>query len=186
MISEFIFAHLGTILGVLGGLGGVAAVAFVVIAGIPVAAVLASAISAFGKMVDFLKTPVGQGVAVVLLIALALFIGDAHGRRVEMKLSAGKVAARDVYWKAQIKKAADDFATARHDRDGSVATEIDKLVNNRLLEIKAQEQAITLLGAQNAKHPSADPCVLTPADLGVREPAKRTAGAAAGRRPARQ
>lgn len=186
-MMEFIFAHFWTLAGAVGGLGTLVLIAAMVFFGVPLAAVAAALITTTGKLIEFLKTPVGQAVAIVVIIAVTAFAFDAHGHRAELKLTAEKLRARDVYWTARIEKASQDFAAAREDRDNSVAVDIDKLVNQRLLEIKAQEQALAAIGANHEAKPSSNPCVLTPDDLGVRgKPAKRTAGAAAGAGPARQ
>lgn len=174
---EFIATHIGALLLGAGGLTGIAAVVMIFVFGIPAAAIVASALSLGGKIVDFLKTPVGQAVAVVALCALCLFVGDVGATRREVAAANKRVAARDLYWKNEIDAAEKAFATKRKERDASIDTEVKGLVAQRLSELA------DLTNTFKVKPDANDPanCVLRPSDLddGVRTLSRRSRAAAA-------
>lgn len=80
---EFLATHFWTILAFIGSFGAIGIAVVIFVFGVPAAMILVNISGAFQAFVKFLSTPLGQACAVLALVAMAFFLGDLHGTRVE-------------------------------------------------------------------------------------------------------
>jgi ABC-type multidrug transport system fused ATPase/permease subunit len=140
------------LIGLLGVAGGGLWVAALFV---PAAALLLQQILAFLKeCIAFLRTPVGQVVAVLVLIALAWFAGDRHRARLD--------AAADAAAQAQLEQAAQ-----KRDANQAQLSDADAAQRAAYLEQQHLKDQETIDDYRKKLATAADParaCALTPDD----------------------
>jgi fumarate reductase subunit D len=120
---EFLAQHIWVALALLVSLGSIGAWVALIAFGIPAALLLVRAASLLQSIVEFLKTPMGQALAIILIVMTAFVAGDLHRTRVDAereKIAATAQAQREIEIKqaltseamqriAEIRKQADDL-----------------------------------------------------------------------------
>lgn len=170
-MSTFFISHFWLIVGSLAGLSGVLGIAALVFLGIPAAQVIVELLAIFKRLLAFFTTPIGQVIGVVILCAVCLFLGDLHGQRTQIAQCNKRVAALDAVWAAKVKKAGEEFAAARKNRDSNVEDYVNGLVASRTAELAAKAADLQKKVDEYEKTDSHHGlCVLGPADIdgGVR------------------
>jgi fumarate reductase subunit D len=156
---NFFIEHFWTIFGLVTGFGGVATVV-VLLFSVPAALILANVIGFFKAAVEFFKTPIGQLVFLVAVVALCCFVTHIHDEQEALDDKTKALAQRDRQWKTKVDEAGQKFKEARLDRDKSVDTDLQKLVDTKDSEIATLQSKV-----ENYEGPDHPGCVLTPADL---------------------
>jgi hypothetical protein len=87
---------------------------------------------------EFLKTPIGQVVAALLMVILAYTAG---GVRASVKLKAehrSQVAAINAAWELRQREASARHEAAQHQRDAEIAKQVEQATEARVSELEAQ------------------------------------------------
>lgn len=124
---EFLAQHILVVIASILSLGGIGLIVAMFAFGIPVALLLARAVDLFRALLDFLKTPVGQAVAVILIIVLAFVGGDVHRTRLDAQRWAAKERAAEV---------------ARVQREDDLKKRVAQEAAARIAEIQKQAEAL--------------------------------------------
>jgi hypothetical protein len=91
---DFIARHLWVALALLFSFGGVGVLFALFAFGIPAALLLARAAGLLQSLVDFLKTPIGQAVAVIAIAIAAFVAGDVHRLRLDAEREKAAAVAQ--------------------------------------------------------------------------------------------
>ena len=129
-------------------LGGVRILAAVFGLGIPTALLFARAGGIVQAGFEFLKTPVGQAVAVVLIIMSAFVAGDVHRTRLDLARERAADAAR-LEHDADIRRAIANDAAQR-------IAEIQRQADALQSQVAAYEQTLSTQNAAACRATSAD------------------------------
>jgi uncharacterized membrane protein (DUF106 family) len=131
-IWHFIADHFWLITGSLSTLGAVAVVAIIMVCGFPISTIVAAIGSVLTESIKFLETPVGEAIAVLILVLVVGVSVDVHQIRVD---DASQRVAVQKALVAQAQKADED----RKARDAYVTQKVGADAQTRIAQIEAEK-----------------------------------------------
>jgi hypothetical protein len=120
-------SNIGTIIAFIGGFGIIGVLVAIFAFGVPFMIIVSSALNFGGKFLEFLKSPLGMALGIMVLCGFFYFMGDVHRTRVDAE-----------YW-AEQKRLAE---VARKERDAQVQAQVAADANQRIEAILEDQKQL--------------------------------------------